>query len=444
MTHYHLVRTENTPKRVYSSYSVARDYSQVPGPLTGDYARTQTSIEFADSRPIYRVPARKYLIASGAQAATPYTRVGEYVTQDGGYAVVNWLANHGYGLGVATETFSGVPYLQKLSNHFGTSIKADNQALIRFYAAIKTEQEHMNALVSIGELRETVRMLRRPFSGVQKVCDSYLDKVRTRTGRLRWRRRKPLSHGEQQDLIADAWLETSFGLRPFLADTAAIAETFAALAYRTRRSSVQGYGEDELVLDRQYWDYEIVPGTFLAFSTIGDRKTSWKVKYRAGLNAQWGWPDGSWNRLGELSGFVPENFVPTAYELLPWSFLADYFFNVGQCLSSYYTSTAAVTWAIASEKIESTRSYRHVFNLERTKANVGSTFVSAGGHSLGKSEAKYLQFSRTILDVASLPAPLVDSRKLTEISPLQAGNMLALLKSKARGVRAAILTASRG
>lgn len=191
MPHFHLVRTESAGKRVYSGYLYTRDYSQVPGAVQEAPFQFVSSDHYPDTRPIYRVPNRKWLIATGAQAATPYTRVASYVTQEAGQGVVHWKTDHGHGVGVAEERFLGVPYLQKLTSHISTTLKADNQALNRFYAAIRAEQEHMNALISLGEARETVRMLRRPFAGVQRLCNDYLTKVEGRAKRIRWKRNKP-------------------------------------------------------------------------------------------------------------------------------------------------------------------------------------------------------------------------------------------------------------
>jgi hypothetical protein len=45
-----------------------------------------------------------------------------------------------------------------------------------------------------------------------------------------------------------------------------------------------------------------------------------------------------------LFGFTPSEFIPTAWELLPWSFLIDYFTNIGDILSSAVTQTAPVNF----------------------------------------------------------------------------------------------------
>jgi hypothetical protein len=45
-----------------------------------------------------------------------------------------------------------------------------------------------------------------------------------------------------------------------------------------------------------------------------------------------------------LFGFSPEQFLPTAWELLPYSFLIDYFTNIGDIIYGWSTLTADLAW----------------------------------------------------------------------------------------------------
>jgi hypothetical protein len=63
-------------------------------------------------------------------------------------------------------------------------------------------------------------------------------------------------------------------------------------------------------------------------------------------------------------GFTPSEFVPTAWEVLPWSFLADYFANIGDMLSASVTDTSNVAWVSKSD-------------IRTTELTMTSTFGSA-------------------------------------------------------------------
>jgi hypothetical protein len=51
----------------------------------------------------------------------------------------------------------------------------------------------------------------------------------------------------------------------------------------------------------------------------------------------------------DLFGFTPKDFIPAAWELLPWSFLADYFTNIGDILSSVTVSTTGLAYVNRTE-----------------------------------------------------------------------------------------------
>lgn len=67
------------------------------------------------------------------------------------------------------------------------------------------------------------------------------------------------------------------------------------------------------------------------FRTYGLLREKHTVRYRGRIDAQVDAP--VWNNL-DLFGFSAKEFVPTLWELLPWSFLVDYFTNVGDILDA--------------------------------------------------------------------------------------------------------------
>ena len=48
-------------------------------------------------------------------------------------------------------------------------------------------------------------------------------------------------------------------------------------------------------------------------------------------------------------GFTPSEFIPTAWELLPWSFLIDYFVNIGDVIQANIVSLSDLAWANRSD-----------------------------------------------------------------------------------------------
>nr|QDH89358.1 MAG: hypothetical protein H3BulkLitter172403_000004 [Leviviridae sp.] len=94
------------------------------------------------------------------------------------------------------------------------------------------------------------------------------------------------------------------------------------------------------------------PGTWtVTGANTVDRKTDWYKKsdamimFRLGYKQDVRAPAQSMQRLVELSGLSLERIVPTLWELTPYSFLADYFLNIGNILDAAFTSLDGVVWS---------------------------------------------------------------------------------------------------
>jgi hypothetical protein len=104
------------------------------------------------------------------------------------------------------------------------------------------------------------------------------------------------------------------------------------------------------------------------------------IRYKGAVIAQVKGP--SWQN-DDLFGFNPQNFIPAAWELLPWSFLADYFTNIGDILTASIVSTKHLAYTnrteiVISKSLEVTRSIRGmhlvlVGSIEATVVVIGLT-----------------------------------------------------------------------
>jgi hypothetical protein len=65
-----------------------------------------------------------------------------------------------------------------------------------------------------------------------------------------------------------------------------------------------------------------------------------------------------------LFGFNPSEFVPTAWELIPYSFLADYFTNIGDILDSWAYGRGNLSWSNRTQIQETNNSYFGPVKLE--------------------------------------------------------------------------------
>jgi hypothetical protein len=137
-------------------------------------------------------------------------------------------------------------------------------------------------------------------------------------------------------------LEYSFGWKPLIADTLGIAKAIAD--WETDRASdmFHGFaGDRELIRGRNLQDLTVqLDGLESWVQTI-----VYGHKYYGKLRAQAQLPaKGTAGRLVEVLGFNMQEFVPTIWELIPFSFVVDYFVNVGEMLSAASTDLSWVEW----------------------------------------------------------------------------------------------------
>jgi hypothetical protein len=259
---------------------------------------------------------------------------------------------------LVTANFNG--HLQSLWNHgfshFATVSSANEaEALSRLYSRIKAEYEHMNSLNFLGELGETVKMLRSPASALLDNTSRLLSTVKSTRAEVR-RRVQPRKSDSAKDLarrrsqaVADAisgtWLEYAFGLVPLMSDVKDIAETAArALVGKDSMTRVSAKSEDTQGSSILYSGDVSVGSTATLCRYYREARTTASCRYVAGLRSHLTGPAQGLNNLARLSGVTLSNIIPTAYQLLPWSFLVDYFVNLGDVLEAWFVDTSNLVY----------------------------------------------------------------------------------------------------
>ena len=226
----------------------------------------------------------------------------------------------------------------------------DNLARAAFYKKLKQMETLFQGYTFAGELGESLRMLRNPLVGIRSLAKDFLGTLgkRKRANPKKW-----------LNDIGSAWLEQSLGWNPLLADVQSAYSAYQRLIKPVQTMKVSAGAAKTYDGTKSkgsvYW-----PGVVLAydggctFHTV----SSWfleniKVRYKGAIVAQVKGP--SWQNK-DLFGFEPQNFIPTAWELLPWSFLADYFTNIGDILDASIVSTRHLAWV---NKTVVTERYKH-------------------------------------------------------------------------------------
>lgn len=223
---------------------------------------------------------------------------------------------------------------------------------LKWLKKANAEIQTSRGLVSLGELRETIHQIRHPCESLKKGIMDYLKAV-PRNARYQIGRAGARSMRKREKAVAEAisgtYLEHANGWAPFVSDIEATSRTLAehfaesGISY-TRVQAAQK--EEDVISSRQ----------ITAQQSTGHPAAQWR-RYQHGLRtsaveivgevvvSHSGKPD----ELIKASGFTWGQFVPTIYELVPMSYIADWFWNMGDLLEGFaFCSSDRAWWSRSS------------------------------------------------------------------------------------------------
>jgi len=322
-----------------------------------------------------------------------------------------------------TPTPGDVYYVKQKGVLMGTPVRslptlgvgeAQNRALIAFLKKARSVQQDFNAPLFLGELKEALRMIRRPGEGLRKIADSWLSDCK---------KSKKKSPKNWKKNLSSAWLEQAFGWQPLIQD---IKEGYKAY------SNLVNYkdGEQRLVTGIGIEEKDVEPvrsgsgytctGGYIPFNYTIMKKDKAFVKYYGMVTRQ---VDATLKDGLARVGFNAYNFVPTAWELLPWSFLVDYFSNIGDVLESSCFNKADLSWC--SNSAVQTREIRMYWAADLYSMKDDPIFKPYFVSFTGKP-GLYQSEYRTMVRSGSFPVGIPSLSFELPGRPAQFANMLAL------------------
>lgn len=287
--------------------------------------------------------------------------------------------------------------------------KAEAIALKKVYQTLNEVHSQMNGFAFVGELKDTVRMFANPMSSLLKFTSKYLERLE-KSGRKVYPRMTDRERARFRKTMGDSYLEWAFGVKPLIADTKSIAESFARFNVEpelTPRSRIRAQGKDQstTVLGTN----DLGTTTWIRFDRTGKVVTNVIIKYSVGVRSTISAEFGSAKRLIDILGFTPENFIPAVWEVCPWSWLVDYFANIGDIISAGCANTSDVHWISRSVLYETTVEWKAACLSNRVsdsaKANqfdIRSFDILNGGGSCSFVRSTFSRTSPTSLGIPSL------------------------------------------
>jgi len=267
----------------------------------------------------------------------------------------------------------GLTYVREPAepNHSALYDKALDEAKQRLVSRIREVQTAFQGGVYLGESRETIRMLTGGVTAIDEAIGDWAESVPEKCRRAV--RNVPLAKRlvKVSSTLANLWLGLQYGIRPLISDVQSAAEALARLdiegqmgdcvivrAVSSQRSSnivdVGTGGE-------QWTNSDIASGgspTIPIRWRLRDDKEC-RVSLRAMVKA---------NRIGaggvmQYLGLNLQDFVPTIYELIPYSMILDYFTNCGKIVDASSLRLADVDWCWRTRK-DSTRRTFDAYDLK--------------------------------------------------------------------------------
>lgn len=261
------------------------------------------------------LPGYQDLILKGIDATTPYVReetrvipgvVSSHSLQKwGGHDVDSYRRQTFAGYALPTKTYNLADLINEASN--------------RLKSKLRQEVGSSNQLVNLVELRELPRTIKVAANSALTLLDAVASSKRRGENLRKW--------------ASNQWLNWSFGIAPTLS---AIDELSSSIAKRLERDFTH---KDYGVAKREWLESRtgVAQGSHhTIYRFFGQFKYTASVKitacYRFNLTSANNYT------AGKHFGFDISKVVPTAWELVPFSWLVDYFTTTGQFLDDTFSS----------------------------------------------------------------------------------------------------------
>jgi hypothetical protein len=221
-----------------------------------------------------------------------------------------------------------------------------NNNTIKFLIRCNEVQRRFSGGVFLGELRETLKMIIRPAKAIRNALHGHVLDTRRRLSRLsggEYRNGSWVgdisSTRRAKDIISNGWLQFKFGIQPLVNDLddgmRATAEYFNYVP--RERVSFTSNGESSVSVDGPLDGF----GS-LRYRIRSKRTSSIRVTTRGAIKMDG--PDSTNPAFVRHFGLTWQDAVLTGWEIIPYSFVVDYFANVGEFLEASMFPIAKLAW----------------------------------------------------------------------------------------------------
>lgn len=292
--------------------------------------------------------------------------------------------------------------------------KTRDEALQRAIQDARSKQGHFRGGNFIAELRDTLRGLRNPAKGFRKLLDTYHGNARRRVKQAVGRRPTPVSQEDfrrlerdapdvsraAQRALSDSWLEASFGWTPLISDSVDAYHALRALSARVPLVRFFGRSSND-----DPPTYTSASRLHQITSFVFDVRTSikYEVTFYGAVKVGTDCPQSA--QAVEEFGVRTRDFLPAVWEAIPYSFLVDYFTNIGEIIETASFPRSDLAWVARTFRNHSIRSTERVAIVEPTSP----AYPANGSNKVFSFSPPRVEWDRTYVNRTAYSDSIVPS-----------------------------------
>jgi hypothetical protein len=210
-----------------------------------------------------------------------------------------------------------------------------NEALSKYRNKLADSSGAFQALIPLAEAKELRGLVNTMADSVPGMLHAITD---IRRGKVR----------DAFKYASDKWLAWSFGFSPLMSDASSVALAIAKRIEPTPYVKIRASSERTQMIELTNPSDEGVGAysrSFTQGSIIQTCKVTYTGTYKVGISA-----GVNYESAAKQFGITIPHLFPLAWELVPYSFVIDYFTNIGDVINDTFIAGPTATSLMTSEK----------------------------------------------------------------------------------------------
>jgi hypothetical protein len=313
---------------------------------------TKTNTFAGEKNPLWRAQVR-----SGTNATTsasgqkhtffsiPFGASTSFVVWDANFPVDTRIT-HFY------SRYGTIPYASGstiVSANASTTTSVRNRVISKFINKCKDARSSIEGGQNLYEIKQTLNSIRHPFKSLSQLTSHYLHTMAKIKPSRKYRGPKGVKGLTKA--MSDTYLEYNFGVAPVAADIAQL----IADAGRARFDTVPVSARASQEFGGLSESFDPPNPPFMEYSMTKTTKSRLTIRYKGAVRTG----VGDDQLVSTAQGFrlLPEDFFPTVYAVLPFSWMFDYVANVNEIIEALSFARSNVSWDCVTSRTENVVTY---------------------------------------------------------------------------------------